>query len=144
MTKMKQLLALFITVYFSAFAQETNLEWENYSESYNKEANAGLNFINTERIDDLLIKKKRSNSNKVKVFRIQLYSGNRVGSSETKNRFKKLYPNILVENSYEQPYFKTKVDAIRSRIEAEKILKTYKKNFKNAFIFEEEVEIDKL
>jgi len=144
MTKMKHLLALLITVYFSAFAQETNLEWENYSESYNKEANADLNFINTERIDDLLIKKKRSNSNKVKVFRIQLYSGNRVGSSETKNRFKKLYPNILVENSYEQPYFKTKVDAIRSRIEAEKILKTYKKNFKNAFIFEEEVEIDKL
>tara|TARA_B100000242_G_scaffold285812_1_gene250680 strand:+ start:1511 stop:1945 length:435 start_codon:yes stop_codon:yes gene_type:complete len=144
MTKMKHLLALLITVYFSAFAQETNLEWENYSENYNKEANADLNFINTERIDDLLIKKKRSNSNKVKVFRIQLYSGNRVGSSETKNRFKKLYPNILVENSYEQPYFKTKVDAIRSRIEAEKILKTYKKNFKNAFIFEEEVEIDKL
>ena len=141
---MKHLLALLITVYFSAFAQETNLEWENYSESYNKEANADLNFINTERIDDLLIKKKRSNSNKVKVFRIQLYSGNRVGSSETKNRFKKLYPNILVENSYEQPYFKTKVDAIRSRIEAEKILEAYKKNFKNAFIFEEEIEIDKL
>ena len=130
MTKMKHLLALLITVYFSAFAQETNLEWENYSESYNKEANAGLNFINTERIDDLLIKKKRSNSNKVKVFRIQLYSGNRIGSSETKNRFKKLYPNILVENSYEQPYFKTKVDAIRSRIEAEKILKIYKKILK--------------
>ena len=141
---MKHLLSLFITIYIGAFAQETNSEWENYSESYNEKTNAGLNFINTQRIDDLLIKKKRSNSNKVKVFRIQLYSGNRVGSSETKNKFKKLYPNILVENSYEQPYFKTKVDAIRSRIDAEKILKTYKKNFKNAFIFEEEVEIDKL
>lgn len=141
---MKYLLALLIIVYIGAFAQETSSKLDNYVESHNEDVNAGLNFINTERIDDLLIKKKRSNSNKVKVFRIQLYSGNRVGSSETKNRFKKLYPNILVENSYEQPYFKTKVDAIRSRIVAEKILKVYKKNFKNAFIFEEEVEIDKL
>ena len=51
---------------------------------------------------------------------------------------------MLVETSYEQPYFKTKANAIRSRIEAEKILKTYKKHFKNAFIFEEDIEINKL
>ena len=57
---------------------------------------------------------------------------------------KKLYANVLVETSYEQPYFKTKVDALRSRIDAEKILKSYKKHFKNAFIFVEEIEINKL
>ena len=62
---MKHLLSLVITIYIGAFAQESNSEWENYEESYYKEVNAGLNFINTERIDDLLIKKKRSNSNKV-------------------------------------------------------------------------------
>ena len=141
---MKYLLSLLITIYIGAFAQETNSEWDYDEESYNEEVKARLNFINTERVDDLLIKKKRKSSKKVKLFRIQLYSGNRSGSSETKNRFKKLYPNILVETSYEQPYFKTKANAIRSRIEAEKILKTYKKHFKNAFIFEEEIEIDKL
>ena len=141
---MKHLLILLITISISAFAQETNSEWDYNEGNYNEEVKASLNFIDSERIDDLLFKKKRRGSNKVKVFRIQLYSGNRSGSSETKNRFKKLYPNILVETSYEQPYFKTKVDAIRSRIDAEKTLNTYKKHFKNAFIFEEEIEIDKL
>ena len=141
---MKYLLILLITISISAFAQETSSEWDYDEENFNEEVKKSINFINSGRVDDLLIKKKRRSSNKVNLFRIQLYSGNRSGSSETKNRFKKLYPNILVETSYEQPYFKTKVDAIRSRIDAEKILKTYKKHFKNAFIFEEEIEIDKL
>ena len=141
---MKHLLTLLITIYIGAFAQETNSGWEYDEESNNQEMKANLNFIKTERVDDLLIKKKRRGSNKVNVFRIQLYSGNRSSSAETKIRFKKLYPNVLVETSYEQPYFKTKVDALRSRIDAEKRLKTYKKHFKNAFIFEEEIEIEKL
>ena len=141
---MKHLLLLFITISIGAFAQEYNSEWDYDEESYNKEEKASLNFINAERIDDLLIKKKRRSSNKVNVFRIQLYSGNRSGSTETKNRFKKLYPNVLVETSYEQPYFKTKVNALRSRLDAEKTLNIYKKHFKNAFIFEEDIDVNKL
>jgi hypothetical protein len=141
---MKHLLLLFTTIYIGAFAQETNSEWDYEEEGYNKEEKASLNFINADRVDDLLIKKKRRSSNKVNVFRIQLYSGNRTGSTQTKNRFKKLYPNVLVETSFEQPYFKTKVNALRSRIDAEKTLEMYKNYFKNAFIFEEEIEIDKL
>ena len=141
---MKHLLILLITISIGAFAQETNSEWDYDEESHNEEGKVSLNFINAERVDDLLIKKKRRSTNKVRVFRIQLYSGNRSGSSEVKNRFKKLYPNILVETSYEQPYFKTKVNALRSRLDAEKTLNIYKKQFKNAFIFEEDIDIDKL
>ena len=141
---MKHLLIILIVISFGAYAQGTNSEWDYDEENFNEEVKGSINFINAERVDDLLIKKKRRSSNKVNVFRIQLYSGNRSSSSETKNRFKKLFPNVLVETSYEQPYFKTKVDALRSRIDAEKTLKIYKKHFKNAFIFEEEVEINKL
>tara|TARA_B100001741_G_C15996282_1_gene344445 strand:- start:15 stop:440 length:426 start_codon:yes stop_codon:yes gene_type:complete len=141
---MKHLLILLFIIPLTFRGQETKSEWEYEEENYNTGEQINLNFINTKRLDDLLIKKRRMSSNKVRVFRIQLYSGNRSGSSEAKNRFKKMYPNILVETSYEQPYFKTKVDALRSRIESEKILKTYKKYFKNAFIFEEEIEINKL
>ena len=141
---MRHLLIFAITISIGAFAQEYNSEWDYDEESYNEEVKASLNFINAERVDDLLIKKKRRSSNKVNVFRIQLYSGNRSGSSETKNRFKKLYPNVLVETSYEQPYFKTKVNALRSRLDAEKTLNIYKKHFKNAFIFEEDIDVNKL
>ena len=141
---MKHFLILLISISFGAFAQESNTEWDYNEDGGSEENKASLTFINTERLDDLLIKKKRRSTNKVRVFRIQLYSGNRSGSSEVKNRFKKLYPNILVETSYEQPYFKTKVNALKSRLDAEKTLKTYKKHFKNAFIFEEDIEIHKL
>ena len=141
---MRHLLIFAITISIGAFAQEYNSEWDYDEESYNEVVKASLNFINAERVNDLLIKKKRRSSNKVNVFRIQLYSGIRSGSSETKNRFKKLYPNVLVETSYEQPYFKTKVNALRSRLDAEKTLNIYKKHFKNAFIFEEDIDIDKL
>ena len=142
---MKHLLIILITISNGAFAQENNLEWDYNEENYNQELKASLKFINSERVDDLLIKKKRTNNNKVNVFRIQLYSGNNRGTSEeTKNKFKKLYPNILVETSYERPNFKTKADAIKSRIDAEKTLNNYKINFKNALIFEEEIEINKL
>lgn len=141
---MKHFLILLIAISFGAFAQESNTEWDYNEDGASEENKASLTFINAERLDDLLIKKKRRSTNKVRVFRIQLYSGNRSGSSEVKNRFKKLYPNILVETSYEQPYFKTKVNALKSRLDAEKTLKTYKKHFKNAFIFEEDIEIHKL
>ena len=68
---MKDLLILLITISFSAFAQETNSEWEYDEKSYYEEGKASLNFINAERVDELLIKKKRRSSNKVNVFRIQ-------------------------------------------------------------------------
>ena len=55
---MKHLLTLLITISIGAFAQETNSEWDYDEESYNEEVKASLNFINTERVDDLLIKKK--------------------------------------------------------------------------------------
>ena len=141
---MRHLLIFAITISIGAFAQEYNSEWDYNEDEINEDGKASLTFINAERVNDLLIKKKRRSTNKVNVFRIQLYSGNRSGSAETKNRFKKLYPNVLVETSYEQPYFKTKVNALRSRLDAEKNLIIYKKHFKNAFLFEEDIEINKL
>ena len=142
---MKYLFLYILTISIGTYAQNDEPNWD-YNEDKNTKTvkSSTLKFINTRQIDELLSKKKRISTNTIRVFRIQLYSGNRNGSSETKNRFKKLYPNILVETSYEQPYFKTKVNAFRSKLDAEKTLKIYEKQFKDAFIFEEDIEIEKL
>lgn len=103
-----------------------------------------VNFVNSTRIDDLLEKQKRINTNTVSVYRVQIYSGHRNGSKEAQERFNEIFPEFKAETSYEQPYFKTKVNAFRTRLEAEKTLKRYKRYFKDAFIFEEIISIDKL
>ena len=142
---MKYLFLYLLTISIGTYAQNDEPNWDYNEDKKTKTVKSStLKFINTSKVDELLSKKKRISTNTIRVFRIQLYSGNRNESSETKNRFKKLYPNILVETSYEQPYFKTKVNAFRSKLDAEKTLKIYEKQFKDAFIFEEDIEIEKL
>ena len=142
---MKYLFLYLLTISIGTYAQNEEPNWDYNEDKKSKNIKPStLKFINTSKIDELLSKKKRISTNTIRVFRIQLYSGNRNESSETKNRFKKLYPNVLVETSYEQPYFKTKVNAFRSKLDAEKTLKIYEKQFKDAFIFEEDIEIEKL
>ena len=66
--KMKYLLILLISISNNAFAQETNSEWDYDEESFNEEVKASLNFINAERVDDLLIKKKEGVQIKLNCF----------------------------------------------------------------------------
>jgi len=121
-------------------------EWDYNEQSDTSLTMAELRFLDTNRVDDLLDKKKRIDTNMktVTAYRIQIYSGSRNGSTNAKNKFLKLYPKVLIETSYEQPYFKTKVAAYRTRLEAKKALRIYKVNFKSAFIYEEKITIDKL
>ena len=140
----KHIMLYAFTISIGVFAQNSDSEWDYNEDADTESKKTALTFINTSRVDDLLDKKKRMNTNAIKAFRIQIYSGNRNGSVEAKNRFNKLYPEVLVETSYEQPYFKTKVNAFRTRLDAEKTLRNYKKHFKSAFIFKESIAIDKL
>lgn len=132
-------IALYVPLF--AIGQNSNKRWDFDDRDT---AKAELIFVNTNRIDDLLEKQKRINSNTISVYRIQIYSGHRNGSKEAQERFNEIYPKDKAETSYEQPYFKTKVNAFRTRLDAERTLKNYKKYFKNAFIFEEHISIDKL
>ena len=140
--KLKSIILGFSLLSLNILAQE----WDYSEQNDSTNTTAKVLFVNTSRIDDLLDKKRRidTKSNNINAYRIQIYSGSRDGSTNAKNKFSKLFPNTLVETTYEQPYFKTKVAAFRTRLEAQKALRIYKSNFKTAFIYEEKISIDKL
>jgi len=144
--KIKHILLGTSLISMSLFAQNSDTDWDYNEQSDTSIIKSELKYINTNRVDDLLDKKKRidTNTNAVTAYRIQIYSGSRIGSTNAKSKFSKLYPNILTETSYEQPYFKTKVAAYRTRLGAQRALRIYKSHFKSAFIFEEKISIDKL
>ncbi|MEZ7925530.1 MAG: hypothetical protein QMC03_06580 [Flavobacteriales bacterium] len=124
----------------------TAQEWEYNEDTDSTKLEASINYINTLKVDDLLDKKRRieKNSKKVKVFRIQIYSGSRIGSNEAQSKLKRKFPLTSVETSYEQPYFKTKVAAYRTKLDAHRALIKIKNSFRDAFIFEEKIALEKL
>lgn len=121
-------------------------EWDYNEANDSTKIAATVNFINTIKVDDLLDKKKRieKGSKLVKVYRIQIYSGSRLGSNEAQSKFKRKFPELNVETSYEQPYFKTKVAAYRTKLNAHRGLVNIQKSFRDAFIFEEKIALEKL
>ena len=139
--KIKTILLGTLFISLNSYSQN----WD-YNEDTDTVAQQKIVYINTKKVDDLLDKKRRIDraENLFKSFRIQLFSGSRSGSSASQEKFKKDFPTVLVETSYEQPYFKTKVGAYRTRLEAERALLIFKNSFKSAFIFEERVTLDKL
>ena len=139
--KFKTILVSSLLFPVSIFAQDWDYNEEKDSVFQNK-----VEYINTKKVDDLLDKKKRINSsiNLYKAYRIQLFSGSRSGSTSCLTKFKKQFPSIPAETSYDQPYFKTKVGVYRTKLEAKKALLTIKKQFKSAFIYVEKVTLDKL
>ena len=121
-------------------------EWDYNEDTDSTKIEASINYVNTLKVDDLLDKKRRieKGSKKVKVYRIQIYSGSRIGSNESQSKFKKKFPAISVETSYEQPYFKTKAAAYRTKLDAHRALIKIKNSFRDAFIFEEKIALEKL
>ncbi len=132
-----------------AFALSLNMnaqDWDYNEDIDTVSIEASVNYVNTFKVDDLLDKKRRieKDSKKVKVYRIQIYSGSRIGSNEALKKFNSRFPELKSETSYEQPYFKTKAAAYRTKLDAHRALVEIKKSFRDAFIFEEKISIDQL
>ncbi len=84
----------------------------------------------------------KKESNKVSVFRVQVFSGERDNATKALTFFEKKhfdqYSNII----YDQPNFKVKVGAFRTKNDAEKFIQKLDKEYKSAFILTEEIEYD--
>tara|TARA_A100001011_G_scaffold400816_1_gene519285 strand:- start:9081 stop:9503 length:423 start_codon:yes stop_codon:yes gene_type:complete len=135
------ILMFFLLIKFLAQSQNNKI---NFITSKVEGELSKINFIETDKLDSLLIIRSQLSKKTIKIYRIQLYSGNRNESINVENKFKKIFPDILTMNTYEQPYFKTKTDYFRTKLEALKIFPKIKKNFKNSFIYEENIDISNL
>jgi hypothetical protein len=78
-------------------------------------------------------------------YRIQLIAGtNRQGVLKFKSDFYKEFPNMRPGLVYQQPNFKLRTGAFRTKIEAFKEMKTINKKFPDAFIIQDEIPFEDL
>jgi len=92
---------------------------------------------------DLLIQDYIDNK-KFNGYRIQLFAGNsKLDAIKVKSDFISKYENNYPEVIYQVPNFKVRVGNFRDRLEATKMLQTYKADFPYAFIVQDEIELKK-
>ena len=94
---------------------------------------------------DALIKRQR-NANLVKQtmpgYRIQIYFGGvRQKASEIKSAFANKHSDVLAYLTYQQPNFKVRVGDFRTRLEAQRFLKSMEGEYTTMFIVPDEVKL---
>ncbi len=80
--------------------------------------------------------------NKVSVFRVQVFSGERDNATKALKYFEKNYYDQYTNIIYDQPNFKVKVGAFRTKNDAEKFVKALDKAYNSAFILTEDINYD--
>lgn len=92
-------------------------------------------------INKLLTLKKEINTNENSngKYRIQIYSGNRVGAEKAKLGFENKFAEFKSSLVYETPNYKIWVGNFKTRLEADRALVDVQKEFPSAFIFKPKV-----
>ncbi|KJD32685.1 translation initiation factor IF-2 [Tamlana nanhaiensis] len=101
-------------------------------------AQEGTITINEDpKIKELLAIKKEINANETdsERYKIQVYSGHRNGAQTAQKEFSEVYTSWHPTLQYEAPNFKVWAGNFRTRLEADRALKSIKKTFPSAFIF---------
>ena len=103
--------------------------------SFAQQGNVVIN--QNEKIDVLLALKKKMNKNENNSdrYKIQVYSGNRLGAKNAQKDFSNSFSDWRPSMQYETPNFKIWAGNFRTRLEADRALKRIKRKFNNAFIF---------
>ena len=82
-----------------------------------------------------LIAKKRAYNKKYGFgYRIQLYYGRETEAREIETKFKAAYPEVFSKLTYEQPYWKVQVGNYRTKLEADKAMRSFSKEFSSLII----------
>lgn len=109
--------------------------------------NGAVSLEQDERIDMLIQKQKDIHSvdNTIDGYRIQIFmeSGNDAveHANAAMEEFKLLYPNVPIYLVFGQPYYRLRVGDYRTRLEAEKAFQILNKDYKEAFITGDRIQL---
>ncbi|MGG5577443.1 SPOR domain-containing protein [Myroides sp. C15-4] len=67
-------------------------------------------------------------------YNIQIFYGKNQPAKEALNRFKRLYPDMEATVIYSNPSYKVMAGNFKTRLEAERYLKSIKKDFENSLL----------
>ena len=111
-------------------------------------AQRGVLILNQDRrIDTLLMKQRQihDNDSTIDGFRVQIFMelGNDALShaDSVKTAFSEKYPDIPVYLVFGQPYYRLRIGDFRTRLEAENMYQQLKKNYKNAFVTADRIQL---
>ena len=98
------------------------------------------------KIEDVIKFQKIKKSNKnLTIYSIQLKASERPQDlKRVQNKYKTLFPNEIIDEVFETPYFKIIIGRFLDKKEAEKKLQLIQKNFKSSFILKREITMKQL
>jgi hypothetical protein len=107
----------------------------SFTNTFAQEGHITLN--QDKKIDALLELKKEMNKSETDSdrYKIQVYSGNRVGATNAEKGFIESFDDWRPTMQYGSPNFKVWVGNFRTRLEADRALVRIKEKFPSAFIF---------
>lgn len=85
-------------------------------------------------VTDLIKKKRAYNKKHGFGFRVQLLYGEELTIRKILKEFQSTYPSIRTEIKYDEPYWKAFVGEYKTRLEADKALNLFKKEFSSAIV----------
>lgn len=91
-------------------------------------------------LENKVVERKSTRRVKVRGFRVQIFSGNsRNDAYAVQSRFLSANADIGSYISYDEPNYRVKVGDFRSRAEATNLMRVLKSQYKNVFVFTEDV-----
>ena len=106
-----------------------------------------LNISQDSRIDALMMKQRQihENDSTISGFRVQIFMdlGNDAleRAEIMKAEFEENYPDIPIHLLFGQPYYRLRVGDFRTRLEAERLHQRLVKEYKNAFVTADRIEL---
>lgn len=100
--------------------------------------------LRTEPGIDGLMQDFSSNAQTTKGYRVQIHLGERKAAEDVKRAFLLKYPDVPAYLSWLPPNFRVRVGDLRTRVEAERLLRTLKAEHPGSYIVPDDIELPAL